>query len=343
MESPAPRPNRAIAWVSLLFAALTLLLVRPILLPLVLGAWFAHLVRPLRDRLPFKRNVSAGLLTLLLVLGVALPIGTLYKFLGDGAMGLATALSSSEGPKAALVSLVEPGKQKPSAGKVEQLVKDHAEDAQGVAKLGALFALGTVLFFFFLGLSAFGLLARGEELYRWARAHQPLRGEHFDRLAAAFQETGRGLLAYVALTCLTQGVLCSVTFLALGVPRPGTLGFICAVFAVLPVVGSPLVWIPVALGLFLVGATTRALILLAVGGGVIAVVENLIGPLFARLGRLRLDSGLLILGMFGGALGLGPAGLFLGPLVLRLGKEALECWREVHAVEPLSVQGARGR
>jgi predicted PurR-regulated permease PerM len=277
------RQRRAIAWVALGFAALTLVLLHPILLPLVLGAWFARLARPLRDRLPLKRRLAAALLTLLLVVGIAAPVGLLYKFLGDGAMGLASALVSSQGPKAALVSLVQPGEQKPTLDSVQKLLEQHSANTPAVARFGALFVLGTVLFFFFLGLSSFGLLSDGEALYAWLREHQPLRAEHFDRLGGAFSETGRGLLTYVALTCLSQGILCTLTYVALGIPRALVLGFISAVFAVLPVVGTPLVWIPVALGLFLVGSTTKALILLVVGSAVIAAVENVIGPLFARL------------------------------------------------------------
>ena len=65
-----------------------------------------------------------------------------------------------------------------------------------------------------------------------------------------------------------------------------------------------------------------------VGGGVIAVIEVVIGPMLAKLGRFKLDGGLILLSMFGGALGLGPGGLVLGPLVFRLAKEAAQLWRE---------------
>lgn len=53
--------------------------------------------------------------------------------------------------------------------------------------------------------------------------------------------------------------------------------------------------------------------------------------MFSKLGHLRLDPGLLLLAMFGGALGLDPAGLVLGPLLMRLAKEAVEVWREERA------------
>ena len=124
---------------------------------------------------------------------------------------------------------------------------------------------------------------------------------------------------------------CTLTFAVLGVPRPLVLGFVCALFAILPLVGTPLVWLPVAGGLFIIGATAKAVILLVVGGGVIGAIEFFIGPMFSKLGHLRLPPGFLLLAMFGGALGLGPVGLVLGPLLMRLAKEAVEVWREDRA------------
>ena len=125
-----------------------------------------------------------------------------------------------------------------------------------------------------------------------------------------------------------QGALCTLTFALLGVPRAAVLGFVCSLFAVLPLVGTPLVWIPVALGLFFTGEPVKAGVLVFVGIVVIGAVEFLIGPGFARLGRFRLPSGLILISMFGGALGLGPAGLFFGPLIFRLAQEAISVARD---------------
>jgi predicted PurR-regulated permease PerM len=322
------RPTRALAWTAILLAVVTFILLHPILLPLVLAAWFARLVRPIRDRLPFRPGLSAALLTLLLLLLVIGPVLLLLKFLGQGALGLADAVASSKGLRGAFESLVSPSVQPINMHNVQRLFEKHTADAESAFPYAILLGLGAFIFFFFLGLGSISLIGGGERLYAWVRAHQPMRPEHFDRLGAAFTETGRGLFVSIGLTCLTQGVLCTITFLALGIPRAGVLGFICALFAVLPVVGTPLVWGPVAAGLFLTGATTKAVILIAVGVGAIGVIEEIVGPMFARLGRLQLSPGLILVGMFGGTLGLGPSGLFLGPLVLRLAKEALECCRD---------------
>jgi predicted PurR-regulated permease PerM len=331
--------RRALGWIALLLCAAVLLALRPVAVPLVLAAWFATLVRPAHERLSRAlggRQLAAALITAGLVVALGAIIGLLYAILGSGAMGLADALSRAEGPKAALEALVTPGDDRPgNPASLQKLAEAHGEEAASVLKYTALLGLGTLLFLFFLGLGTAGLLAEGKRLYAWLRASAPVRPDQFDRLGEAFTETGRGLFFYIGLTCLTQGVLCSVTFVALGVPRPLVLGFVCSLFAILPVVGTPLVWLPVAGGLFIVGAAAKAVILLVVGGGVIGAVEFVIGPMFSKLGRLRLDPALLMLAMFGGALGLGPSGLILGPLILRLAKEAVDAWRaDAEAVAP---------
>jgi predicted PurR-regulated permease PerM len=297
----------------------------------VLAAWFATVVRPFHQRLARVlkgRHVAAGAITAALVVALVLVFGTLYKVLGEGAWGLADAVGSAKGLRAALEALVTPQEETAGFGQIQKLAEAHGGAAASVAKYAGLLGLGTLLFVFFLGLGTAGLLAEGKRLSAWLRSSAPLRPDQFDRLAGAFTETGRGLFFYIGLTCLTQGILCTITFAALGVPRPLVLGFVCALFAILPVVGTPLVWLPVAAGLFVIDATTRAIILLVIGGGVIGAIEFLIGPMFSKLGHLRLDPGLLLLAMFGGALGLGPGGLVLGPLILRLAKEAVDVWRE---------------
>lgn len=322
--------RRAIGVAALVLAAAVLIAMRPIAVPIVLGAWCATLSRPLHLRLAraLGSRVAGGAMTAALIVALLGIFALLYNFLGSGAASLAQSLGSAEGVRGALEALVTPGKGGANLDQLKDLAQQHGAEAASLAKYAALLGLGTLFFLFFLGLTTAGLLSEGDRLYGWMEEHAPLRAGHFQRLAAAFTETGRGLFAYFGLTCLTQGVLCTVTFAALGVARPLVLGFICSLFAILPLVGTPLVWLPVAAGLFITGETVRGIILLVVGGGVIAVIEFLIGPTFAKLGKLKLDSGLVLLSMFGGALGLGPSGLILGPLLFRLAKEAAELARE---------------
>jgi predicted PurR-regulated permease PerM len=109
------------------------------------------------------------------------------------------------------------------------------------------------------------------------------------------------------------------------------LGAITGLASMLPVVGSALVWGPIATGLFLSGHVLRGALLVAVGVGLISVADNLLQPLYARVGSLRMPTSLLYVAVFGGLLAFGTWGALLGPLVLRLWLEALAIDRELRA------------
>jgi predicted PurR-regulated permease PerM len=141
-------------------------------------------------------------------------------------------------------------------------------------------------------------------------------------------ETGRGLLASVVLTALVQAVVATVVYAILGVPRALILGFATFIAAMIPSVGSALVWLPVALGLLFADHPTRAAVLFALGLGVISTSDNVLRPLLARWGSLQLHPFLVLFSMLGGVMILGGWGLILGPLVLRLGLEVLSLVRE---------------
>ena len=329
------RQQRAIGFVALIFTVLVCIAAKPIAVPLILGTWVGTLAAPVNDRLGRAlggRARSGGLLTAVLLLLLLGLFALLYTTLGQAAIGLFDELAGAKGIQGALEALVTESKQQPDPQRLMAFAKEHGGEAQTLAKAVGLLGLGTLFFLFFLGLATFGTFAGGRELYGWLRDRSPLSPAQSDRMAAAYTETGRGLYVSIGLTCLTQGVLCTGMFLVLGVPRAFLLGFLCSMFAILPLVGTPLVWIPVAIGLHLIGENGKMAAVLAFGGGVIGAVEFFIGPAFAKLGKLRLPSEIVLVAMFGGALGLGPAGLILGPLVFRLAKEGLDLSREAKVV-----------
>jgi predicted PurR-regulated permease PerM len=104
----------------------------------------------------------------------------------------------------------------------------------GVAGVAANALLGLFVFF----AAAYVALLEGPRAYAWAEAHTPLARRHQERLARAFIETGRGLAIGVGLTGLAQGVLATVAYLALGVPRALVLGVVTLFASLIPSVGT---------------------------------------------------------------------------------------------------------
>ena len=181
-------------------------------------------------------------------------------------------------------------------------------------------------------------LVHGRSIYEWLRDHAPLDRSHFERLAGAFTQTGRGLLIGFGLTALIQGVIAAIGYLILGIPHALVLGLLTAIAALLPAVGTGLVWVPLASGLAIFGHWGQAIGVLVIGC-VVSVGDNFLRPALSRYGKLDLPMFLLFVAMLGGFAAFGGWGLLLGPLLVRLSIEGLEILR--HARDQ-AASAARG-
>jgi predicted PurR-regulated permease PerM len=143
----------------------------------------------------------------------------------------------------------------------------------------------------------------------------PLEEEHktkiFERLNTTMKAVVRGTL----LTAVAQGATAGVTYYLLGVPFSVFLGALSGLLSMLPVGGTAIVWLPIALYLLLSGAVAKGVILIGVGAGLVALMDNLLQPLLVG-GKARLPVLPLFLASFGGLAYFGFLGLFIGPILL---------------------------
>jgi predicted PurR-regulated permease PerM len=334
-----PQQVRAFRWVVLALVIGAVLTFVPLWAPLVLAAWVATIARPLMLRiakLTHGRHRAAGVFVVLLMLALFLPLAGSVLSLSRGAVELGRSVLKSDGAKSALVAIVsggnggdaEPTGFLAAPGKIVGLLQEHGAQAatilSGIAGAATEALLG--LFIFIYGVYVF--LVDGPAQYQWLEDHAPLEVRHTKRLAAAFNETGRGLFVSVGLTGLAQGIVATITYVALGVPRALVLGLLTCLASLIPSVGTALVWVPIALGLALAGKTVPAIVMAGVGVVVIGSIDNLMRPVFARYGKLELSTFVLVTAIFGGLAIFGTWGLLLGPLLVRLAKEGLVMLRE---------------
>ncbi len=345
MNDSPPRIT-VLSWLTLGLVVSSTLVLLPMWPPLVLAVWTAGLTRPMLLR--FERGLhgrrrAAAVLSLMLFLVVALPLSLLIVGVVVGARELLTTVQASSSARSALEGILSspdsPTVLPSSLADVTNLVKRSG--MQGFDLLssiaGAAVAAIVGLFLYFGG--AYALLVDGERLWRWAQSNSPLSTNASQRLGTAFHETGRGLLIGVGLTSLMQGLVATIIYASLGVPRSWVLGPITGLASVIPFVGTALVWAPIALGLFLTGRPGRGVLLLVLGVAVIGTVDNLLRPLFARWGALQMPAFLVFVSVFGGLAAFGTWGALLGPLVLRLTMEALALARESveHTGDPVEA------
>jgi predicted PurR-regulated permease PerM len=178
--------------------------------------------------------------------------------------------------------------------------------ADAVATLGSLFVMLFSLFF---------MLRDGHVLGRRIRDLLPLPERERDRLVTETRDlviasVGAGLLVAAA-----QGAVGGVTFWLLGLGAPVLWGVAMAMCALIPLVGSALVWAPTAVWLLFSGEIGRAVILILVGVLGIGTVDNVLRPLLLS-GRTTASGLVIFLGLLGGVSAFGFIGLVLGPIVL---------------------------
>lgn len=336
MTGPLPQQS-ALRWVALALVGASLVLLWPLWPALVLAAWTAGLGRPVMARLEKVlrgRRRAASVVTLVLVVGLGVPLVLVGAGVVSGATQLYDTVSRSADARAALESIVSTqeggeGWHLPSdPAAVIELVRNWGASSwglvTGIAGAATRYLIGALLYF----AGAYVMLVDGPQAWAWALRNAPLKEEHAKRLAAAFQETGRGLLTSVGLTTLTQGVVATIIYLSLGVPRALVLGPLTGLASMVPMVGSGLVWAPLALGFFVSGQPVKGVVLAVLGLAVISTADNLLRPLFVRLGTLQLPLFVVFISVFGGLATLGAWGVLMGPLVVRLTIEALALLRE---------------
>jgi predicted PurR-regulated permease PerM len=321
------------------FAALVIVLIvasayvlAPFAVALIVAAWMADVMRPLARRLAGggerrKRSAAAAVVALV-ACAVLVPVGAaVIAAIGQVRAGILS-LTATAGGRG--VSEVAPLRavRLPSAPQLVELAKEHARElwrfAQGALGASTSAALAVVVFLFTL----YALLAHGRAVYVWLARHAPIGAANFTRMAAAVRETGRGLIVGTGATVVVQGAIAGIAYLALGVTAAIPLALLTAMAGLIPMLGTMLVWVPVALGLALSGHPGRAVILVVVGLFVIGLVDNVVRPLTARFGRLKLPPLILVLSLLGGVTVFGAAGIVFGPLVIRLTIEALQIARE---------------
>ena len=313
--------------VVLCIAALVVL--APLWMPLVLAAWFADLLSPavrMLERLLGGRRRAAGALIVLVLVGVLLPlvgiIAALASAIGDLLEQVRAALEGRGSLAGALLGGGSGGSDL-NVRDWADLASRHGANAWGAlttaARASASAAIGSLVFVAAL----YTFAVDGERAHAWLERHAPIPRPALARLTSAFRETGRGLIIGGGVTALVQGALATVAYLAIGIPRAILLGPITAVCAIVPFIGTGLVWIPLAISLGASGQYWRAGVVVAMGAGVHSLVDNFLRPVLTRFGRLNLPSFLVLLSMLGGVAVFGATGALLGPLLVRLCVESL--------------------
>ena len=186
--------------------------------------------------------------------------------------------------------------------------------ASGSIFAGALGALVSAILTLFL---LFFFLRDGEEMARRLIALIPLPEDRKEMLSDHLSSVTRAVAFGALLTALVQGALVGIAFAIVRLPSPVVFAVLAAVAALLPLVGTSLVWLPAAGALVFQGRVGAAIFLAIWGIAVVSSVDNFLRPLVIS-GRAQISTLPVFLGLLGGIGAFGPIGIVLGPVVVAL-------------------------
>jgi predicted PurR-regulated permease PerM len=118
----------------------------------------------------------------------------------------------------------------------------------------------------------------------------------------------------VFVIAIVQGTIGGITFAMLGLRGAALLGVAMAAASIVPVIGTSLIWLPVAIVLFATGAWVKAILLLVMGFVVIGLIDNLLRPLLVG-NDTRLPDYVVLLSTLGGLGLFGLSGFIVGPMI----------------------------
>jgi predicted PurR-regulated permease PerM len=184
--------------------------------------------------------------------------------------------------------------------------------------------LALFLFYFFL--------RDGEDMVERMLRLIPMEETRKAQLAEHLAAVTKAVVLGSILTAIVQGTLIGIGFALAGLPSPIVFAVLGVGAALLPLVGTTIVWVPAAAVLAAQGRWGAA-IFMALWGAlvVVASADNFVRPRLIS-GRGEISTLPVFIGLLGGISAFGLVGMFLGPVVVALGLALLRFF-----------EGSRGR
>ena len=346
-----------LAWVVFRYFVLTFAVAASV--ALLMGPVQEALARRLRGR----RGLAAAILVLLTTVIILIPVLSYGTLITRQAIGFFEWLRPQLEPEnierfwrdtlqtryplvASWVKNASGGSAMPATSTVLPRIAGEANHYLQIALAGLATAVVDATLFLMM---LFFLLRDSDELRDAFRGVSPLtRGQETEAMHH-LTRTVKGVLQSMIVVPLMQGVVAFFGFWALGVPAPLLWSAMVVFAALIPLVGSPLAWVPAALYLFLAVSPTRGVLMALYGTFAISMVDNLLKPIILK-GAAQIHTMLGFLSILGGLYAFGPKGLIVGPVVLSLVLSAYRIyrydvlrWRDERPPDEPATEGRRDR
>lgn len=331
MAQPMSQPNpaqfsTALTWVGLtLLAYLVFLVVRPFLIPLGWAGVIAVMLYPAFTRLAVRmgRGRAAVVATLAASIILIAPAIALTNAFASEMVGIAQTLQDTfaAGGSSAVDRMWQGVIDRiPLAARIDVGAVGSSAlrtTAAFLASQSGAIVTNIAVFFVDLGLALFAtffLLRDGDTIMHGVRRLLPMPAATRELF---IRRTGDLIAAGVTSSVIVaslQGALGGLAFAVLGLAAPVFWGVVMALACLLPF-GAGVVWLPAAIYLMATGSVTKGIVLIAIGAGLVGMVDNVLRPLLLSE-RVHMNGLVIFVSLLGGLNVFGLLGIVLGPIVV---------------------------
>ncbi|MCX6749871.1 MAG: AI-2E family transporter [Candidatus Pacearchaeota archaeon] len=317
----------------IILLVLTFFLLKPIIMAIILGIILAFIFSPIYDFI-FKylkrKNITALLMCLLLIALIVIPLWYVFPVAIDQSIKFymnSQDLDFVTPLRTIFPSFFESDEFSNEIGlAIHSFVTKTTSSLMNsmsniILNFPTLFLRLLVVFFTF-----FFVLRDKEEMIEYIKTLLPFSKEVEKRLFKSSKDLTISILFGQIVLGIVQGITAGIGFFIFGVPNALLLTLLAALAGMFPIVGTTIVWIPVAIYLLIAGNTVSALGVVMFGL-ISSVIEAFFKPIFISR-RAKMNSSLILFGMVGGILLFGLLGIILGPLILAYLFIVIEAYRD---------------
>jgi predicted PurR-regulated permease PerM len=215
-------------------------------------------------------------------------------------------------------------------------VQDHRADLvqalkQPVQRFAGQAGL-TILTLVFALLTQFFMLRDGRRLIQPTVELSPLTEEKTTAILSKVIATVKAVFTGTVLVAILQGAIIGITYALVGVPNALLLGVVSAILCIIPLLGAPVIYIPIGLWLISQGQVTQGAVILGVGFVIVSQIDNVIKP-FLIGGQVNLHPMAIFFAILGGVVVFGPIGVMAGPMLLTVLIALQDVVREARSTE----------
>lgn len=318
--------------VLLILIVLSFFLLKPILLSIIVGFILAFIFTPVYNwlyKIIKSKNISSLLLCFLLILLIILPLWfftpifidqSIKLYLASQQMDFVTPLKNifpslfaAEEFSAEIGSIIYSFVTKITNSLVNSF-------SQLILNFPTLFLQFLVVFFTF-----FFALKDKEKIVSYIQSLSPFSKDVEKKLFKSSKDITSSVIYGQIVIGMIQGLIAGLGFIIFKVPNALILTLFASLAGIFPIIGPAIVWVPVAIYLFIEGNTVAAFGVILFGL-LASVIDNFLRPILVSK-RTMMHPALILVGMIGGFFLFGILGFILGPLIIAYLFIILEIYR----------------